>query len=271
MPSDPLAPLTTHVGRHDWGDNRFRGFTVGAELVGHVRLWDLFSLAIGGPRLADADQAVLDDVCAAATAADPRIPPLKMARLIGAYGSEASAHATVLLLDQALFGAAPTLPAGAYLVELRAVAGEPVDTDAVRQRVTDGVARRARAPGFGVPGRPRDERVAAIALALARRGRDTGAHWRVMVAAEEILAARSQRSANIAAAFAAVALDLGFQPQQLPPLAALVLLPAIAANAAEAAQQAPAALRQLPAESIAYVGTPPRVSPRSATRLRLGG
>src|SRR5262249_2861665 len=78
--------LVTRVGRALWGDNRFRGFSVGDELAGATDLWSLVALAVGHRPLGADECAILDDLAACGCAADPRIWPLKAVRLGSAYG-----------------------------------------------------------------------------------------------------------------------------------------------------------------------------------------
>ena len=84
--SRELSPLTTRVGRADWGDNRYRGYGVLAELAGHDGFWSMISLAVGGPRLDDGQSRLLDDLATCTFAGDPRIWPLKIVRVVGSFG-----------------------------------------------------------------------------------------------------------------------------------------------------------------------------------------
>jgi hypothetical protein len=68
--SSKPPPLTTRVGHADWGDNRYCGFSVGAELAGTETIAGLIALATTGRRLAPEERAVLDDIAVAMTVAD---------------------------------------------------------------------------------------------------------------------------------------------------------------------------------------------------------
>lgn len=68
---------------------------------------------------------------------------------------------------------------------------------------------------------------------------------------------------NIAAATAAVFLDVGFSPSQIGSLGPVLLLPNYLANAVEGAEQAPLILQRLPTEAIDDQTPSPRLSPRA--------
>jgi len=124
------------------------------------------------------------------------------------------------------------------------------------------VDRLRHVPGFGVAFRDQDERATALAKCVRARGYEDGEHWRALVAANEFMKRRGAPM-NIAAATAAVFLDIGFTPSQVGALGPVLLLPNYLANAVEGAEQAPEILRRLPSHAIEDRTPSLRLSPRA--------
>ena len=78
--------IVTDIGAAAFGHNLVRGRSVRDELFGHDSRWSLLSRFVGGPEMDRADALLLDDVLVAIVAPDPRIWPLKIGWIIGAYG-----------------------------------------------------------------------------------------------------------------------------------------------------------------------------------------
>ncbi len=92
---------------------------------------------------------------------------------------------------------------------------------------------------------------------------DGGRFWTLLQEVDALLRPRGAPM-NIAAASAAVFLDLGFTPAQLEALGPYLLFPNYLANALEDATQAPSLLRRLPADNLEDRTPPPRRSPRAS-------
>jgi len=214
------------------------------------------SMALGGPRL-DWEQArVLDDLCVSILAPDPRIWPLKIVRLVSAYGGVTAAFAAAHLgLEDALVGPWVAGAAAKLLVELEDEMRHS-DFDAI---VDARLARGDRFPGFGVLFRGEDERYVALVRVMETRG---GRYWGLLRRLEAALFARKQLRANMVNGIAAVALDLGFTPPQIAPLCTALCDPQFWAHAMEGAEQAPRVLQERPPEAVRYAGAAPRASDR---------
>ena len=262
--------IVTHVGHADWNENHFRGHAVNAELVGRDGWASVFSLAVGGPRLKGDDAGVLEDVAVCALAADPRIWPVKVARLVAAYGSPlmglAAGHAA---LEGALMGPVPTGAAGAMLIELRARLGDAITSRSAVAELIEESLKRGRVAGFGVAFRGIDERVVAMKDCLRRRHRDDGVHWRLIMLLDEVMAEKKDLHVNFSMATAAILLDLGYSPPQITLIMSTFLDVCFYANVMEGAEQRSESLRELPASCIEYVGRAPRLSPRAEAKRTL--
>lgn len=258
--------LSTSVGRADRGENQFRGFAVGAQLAGRLQHWSALSLAVGHRVLSERECEILGDIVVCSLAADPHIWPLKVTRLVSSFGNAVPALAAGMLSTAGGFmGWGTYAPASRFLRAL-------VDTPASdREAYVDAeVARLRHIPGFGVAFRDQDERATALAKCVPPRGFESGRHWRALQTANEILGPRGVPM-NIAAATAALLLDVGFSPSQIEALGPLLLLPNYLANAVEGAEQAPELLRRLPRDSIEDRTPPPRLSPRAQAAAESSG
>lgn len=266
---DDQPTLQTRVGRADWGENHFFGHRVCAELCGEDGFWSQVSLAVGGPRLGADLAAVLDDVSMCVNCADPRIWPLKLARVMSSYGRMSTAFAVgPLFFEDGLIGPFSVRAAAEHLVHLRAERERsPQALEAALEAAVWSIrARDAKIWGYGLHRDAKvDERVDALSRCVERHGRADGPYWRTLLAAHDVIRARYDIPINIAGAAAAVCLDLGYTPRQLAGLAFFFFTPMFLAHAMEGSAQAPEVLRRLPDEAIAYEGRPPRPSPRASS------
>lgn len=253
--------LPTLVGRAERGENQFRGFAVGSQLAGNTTNWAALALAVGHRPLSQRECEVLDDMVVCSLAADPHIWPLKVTRIVAAFGAVVPALAAGILCTAGGFmGWGTYAPAATFLLEL---AGSPNPSATLELRLK----RSGRVPGFGVAYRVEDERAVAFRGRVRARGFDRGLHWQTLLTADDRLR-EAGAPANIAAVSAAMLLDLGFTPQQINALGPLLLLPNYLANAVEGAEQAPQILRTLPAEAIEDRTPPARLSPRAQAKRK---
>ncbi len=252
--------IPTRVGHAGHGDNRFRGHSVRDELAGRAGFWTLAVLAVGGRMIDGSDAVILDDLEVCLSAADPRIWPMKIVRLAAAYGSvQTGVCAALLAMESAAIGPSNLRRVAEFLTRLQASVPEDCSDDTFETLL--GAHLTERIPGFGVPFRPRDERVLALQGCLARRGRAEGSYWRLAHRVEKVLLTRHRAPLNIVGACGAVLLDLAISPQQIGSLPLMVTNHL--ANAFEGASQRSPALQCLPPDSILFVGTPARRSARA--------
>jgi hypothetical protein len=262
--------LPTRVGHAEWGDNRFRGYSVARELAGHESASGFLALAISGRRLTENERSMLDDVVSVLTAADPRIWQFKLIRLVSAYGGcSPGVAALTISLEDASIGHHVTGSAAEMLLRLRdeaSLGGDDaaeVDDAVLEQRCRQMFADNGRPSGFWVPFRPRDERVDLLAERVAALERHRLPYWRLFEKVADMFWRIGSVRPNIPAALAAVSLDMGFTPAQIGPLMTALGAPAFWANAFEGAAQAPRCLQALPRDNVRYVGPAPRLSPRA--------
>jgi hypothetical protein len=262
----PDFKLTTKCAHWGWDDHRYFGYSVFGELTGNESMTGIAALSILGRRLPKECCHVLDDIVCTSTLADPRIWPLKMTRLVAAYGSIMPAVAAGLLVQEGARIGPWTLGGSAkVLSELHsAVAGREQDDAWVLEVVEKYLRGHGMIPGFGTPYRQVDERLIAFRERMCQCGRDQLLYWRTMEAI--VAAARSLRhfEPNVSVAMAAAMLDMGIAIHEISPLVTSLCHHMFFANAFEGAKQAPALLRQLPAKLVLYVGRAPRLSPRSS-------
>jgi hypothetical protein len=235
---------------------------VARDLAGRESIAGLLGLAIMGRRLAPEECVVLDDLATVITVGDPRVWPLKLVRVASAYGG---AMAGVAAGTISFAGARVGHPAAGLAAEVLAKIGERIAAacstghetaeailgDECNRLLADG----GRPYGFGVPFRPRDERLVMLAERVAARGRGHLAHWRIFEQVAETIRRIRGLEPNVGLGAAAVCLDIGFTPAQIGPLITAL-----------GAEQAPASLQILPRGSVNYVGPAPRSSPRATSK-----
>jgi hypothetical protein len=255
--------MKTNVGSAGFEDHRFRGFALYAELLGRESFSSLLALAIDGRRRTPEEAAMLDDMAAVIAVADPRIWPCKLVRVASAHGSSlAGVAASTYILQDAWIGPYTCKTSAQILEEIARRCGHDPTREALVEELASQVAKRSRLLGFGVPVRPHDERVVALASRIAARGRAQLPYWRMTEKLIEVMRSERGLEPNIGIAFAAASLDLGFAGEHVGLLCTALWQLVPVANAAEGAEQAPAILQQLPLETIEYVGPAPRKSSR---------
>lgn len=262
----PDFRLKTHCAHWGFNDHRYFGHDVFDGLLGQESFTGLTVLAVLGRRLPAEDCAVIDEAAVALTLADPRIWPLKLTRLLAAYGSPLLAAASgVLVLEGARIGPSVTEHSARLLSELRVRLGDRWDDPAlVRSAVAEASKGRSFLPGFGTPFRPEDERLVAFRKSLARRGRTNLPHFRTLEAVVPTITELTHAQPNIALGVAACFLDLGLAIGEVAPLTTALLHHMFIANALEGSAEAPAWLRELPENAVDYRGPAPRRSPRAS-------
>lgn len=256
--------IRTRVGRSLTGDYEHFGLRVFRDLAGTTSYLGLIAFAISGRRLASADEDVLDDLAVSSHVPEPRVWPIKLARLGAAYGRSMPGFLCAsIALDCDLVGGRVAEDAATMLVELRAHLDATSDDD---DAIAAFVEPRKRLTGFGVPLREVDERVISIRRCLERRGRADGAYWRLGERFWRVVKRIRGVEVNIIGATAAICLDLGFAPGEVVPMAAVLLQPTLLANAVAGAVESPEELRRLPDDAVRYVGPASRESPRKRAR-----
>jgi hypothetical protein len=268
-----MAPIVTRVARAAAGENYFCGYAVNGELVGRDGYWSALSLAVGHRRL-DADEAgAIDDINTSHLVGDPRIWPLKLARLVASYGGTIAGYSAGLLItEQSRLGPSSTLWAGRFFVRVRdELAGQPLTAERFAELEARGLVPRP-IPGFGVPFRDEDERLIGLHERMRQRGRDRLPFATLYRQLIDVLGAAKGMRPNVAAAAAAILLDLGFTPEQGAHIGAGLACAYFLANANEGARQRLPQLQRLPEPAVRYVGAAPRQSLRAAARaIQRGG
>lgn len=256
--------VRTHLARAGDGAIWFRGLELTRDLIAED-FWSLVSLSIGHDRLTAKESAVVNACVNLCGVGDPRIWPLKVARLVGSYGHTFAAIAAAnTMLDWVPIGAWGTRMAAELLEDVVSRSGSPAaDREVAIEAVDERVARRDFIPGFGVAGRESDERYDQFEPWYDDLVEEKGRHWIAFQAMVERLETSRGLKPNIGGGFAASCLDIGFDAGQVGMLAGYAANWAIFANAWEAPRESPEILRRLPDDCAEYVGPPARLSPRA--------
>lgn len=258
-----MNAVRTRIGRALFDDYDHHGLRVFRDLSGCTSYLGLVAFALTGRKLSREDEAVLDDVAVCAHVAEPRVWPIKLARIVASVGRSIPGYvAGTIVLDSALLGGGMTPDVARFLLELERFV---VNDDVTDDEIDAFVRGYPRLIGFGVPARSKDERVVALRVALAKHGRTTSRYWRLAERLSEVVRRTRSLEPNLALGFAALLLDLGFRPHEIGALSIVLTQPTFLANAVEGAEQRAAVLRAFPPEAVRYEGPAPRVSPRAAT------
>jgi hypothetical protein len=260
----PQLTQETRTAHWGWDEHRYFGHRVFEQLAGHESLTGLTGLSVLGRRLSPDECAVVDDVACTATLADPRIWPLKLTRLIAAYGSTLPAAAAGLLSEQdARIGPWTTAKSAEVLLAFDAAIGSRVDDpETVRALVLRYLEEHRFVWGFGTPFRGKDERLVAFRECMRQRGRQDLRFWRLMNEVSAVVREQRGVEPNMGIAIAAAFLDLGMTPHQVGSLTSALMQHMFLAHAVEGSAQG-ASLRELPADYVEFDGCAPRSSPRA--------
>ena len=261
-----MKPTVTHVAYCGLEETRYHGYSVFGDLTGNESLLGMTGLALLGRRLLSDEQEILDLLTVLLTAADPRIWPLKTARLVAVMGSaESGILAGMATLRGSRIGPETVCECAAALSRVRTLcdSDSPDDatlTDAAQQMVGE----QRFIPGFGAPGRPFDQRLFVLDDHMIRLNREHLLFYRIKNAVIRAVHDRHPRAVpNITIGVAAVCLDMGLVPKDMGPLFYLLSFNSFLSNAVEAASDSPPEWVRLPESSVRYVGPSPRQSPRS--------
>jgi len=259
--------LRSRVGYTVFGDNRYFGYGTVSDLLGNETFTGLLATAVLGRRADDEMRAILDDISVIITAADPRVWPLKIARLVASYGGEISGYVGgQLCIEGHRIGPPITRYAAEMLLKLRERIADEEPDSALVSEVRGMVERGERFIGYGVPFREIDERMVALRAMVAERRRADLPFWKLQEMLTPIVLAERGIGPNVGIGLAALCLDLGLAPREIGTLLTVLNANCFVANAVEGAAQASEILRKLPDETIDYVGAPPRKSPKACRR-----
>ena len=265
----PCTEIVTHVARARWEDHRFRGWGALHELAGQESYLGITALAATGRRFDAEDRGMLDDLAVILSgAADPRIWPLKITRLVGSYGGTIAGFVAGQLCTECdAIGPWVTGPAGRMLMAISEATKTSTGEDFAG--IVRGVLKDfRRLPGFGVAFRPQDERLLALRRRLEARGRTARPWWTLLERVAEVVRADRGIEPNVAAACAAMLLDMGMTPREAQLVTNFANQNTFIANAIEAADQSSATLRTLPESCVRYTGREPRETPRATASRR---
>lgn len=262
--SENAPTLRTRSAHWGYEEHRYFGHAVFAELRGKESLSGLTALSVLGRRLSPQVCALLDEAAVCLTLADPRIWPLKLTRVVAAYGHAVPAAAAGLLIqEEARIGPWTVPKAAEALLSLMSQIAERAEDEAyVHATVLAFVRAQRFVWGFGTPFRKQDERLVAFRNSVARRECDGLPYFRLFEVLARAVESERRARPNIAVALAAALLDQGLTPLEIGPLAVALTQHMFFAHAVEGAKQAPRCLQRLPGEFVHYQGPGPRRSPR---------
>jgi citrate synthase len=225
------------IGRQEWRSSAIstsnadtilvRGRDLCAELIGRVSFTQHVWLLVTGSIPSSAQQRVLDATLVA-IAEHGLVPSVQASRMTLAAAPEAlqgAVAAGILGCGSVILGAAEG--AGRLLAEILARAGSSSHESAARGVLSEMVAARRPAPGFGHPLHKGQDPRARRLLEVAREVGVAGRHVETAALVERVLQDLTGKHLpmNVSGAIAAVLLDAGY------PLLALKGVPLLARTA----------------------------------------
>lgn len=262
-PPDGRPSFETLVGHSGWDEHLFMGHRVFEELLGQQSWTQLIALSILGRTLSEHELRVARRVAEVQTLADPRIPPLWVARMVATEGRALTGVACgMMACDKGVIGPGVAERCAQMFLELDAALKEPEDAAAVGRWLAERKAAKRGVPGFGIPFRGRDERIVAITRAMKAEGHE-GRYWRWCLLLQEVAEDAIGIPPNIILAYASLCLDLGFDTEGAGLFANMCTMHCFTANAYEGMKQRDEVMRRLPDDWVEYRGQAPRRSPRA--------
>ena len=243
--------IKTRVGLTTLDNNFYCGFDVREELVGNSDTLDLITLTAINRKLNAEEKNVIYALGSSQCVADPHAWPLKIARTGARHGSFFHGMAAVIsYFENATHGPHETKTSADLLLDW-------IETPDKEKRL-ERYRTQSLLPGFGVFGRPKDERVIAFKQWLRDSDFQTGAHFQ---AYEALIQALPERNENNTLITSVILLDMGFSVDDMEAMAFFILLPPVFANALEAAKDQNPEMQIIPGP-IEYKGPEKRASPR---------
>ncbi len=264
----PTLTLPTSVARAGLHDHKLQGWNVFADLDGEHH-YSLLSIYLSGRKLDPQSCTILDKIAQICAVADPRIWPLKVTRLISAYGRYLPAIAAAqVFLPEVNLGPAVIAKTASQFLQIQHTVGASLDAAHIERILTEHLETRTPLLGWGVPARKFDERYRELKTWYQLHGYTDRYFWRLVLEMEPILLHLKQLQPNISALISAILLDLDFSPDQANIVMLSFLQNTFFTNALEGASQQPDFLRKLPAGTTHYRGSSPKLSPRKQSQSR---
>lgn len=262
--------IPSHVALAGLHEHQFRGYPVFSNLLGNISFTGMMILAIGGKKLSIEEAAILDDFATALTMADPRIWPPKIARITSCYGSFPNAMSSAFLSLSRRIGAGTVSEVAKMLLDIQNEIEKKnlKDDEAIKDIIRAHISKKKIINGFGLIGRPTDERLEAFKTRICEKKLNKKKYWRLHELVGDVVQQERHVVPNITLGGAGFLLDLGLNVEQVYQAFVLLLLIPFIGNASEGALQAPAIIQCLPKEYIADKTHAPRKSPRSQGRSK---
>jgi len=263
MPTNESEPtIATNAARHITGAPRVRGYSVYDDLMGED-YWSQLAVSVGYRPLTPEQCEVFDVFSSGYLLAEPRVWFLRVARMCASFGRFVPGIAScLLLLETTTMTGALRPEVGEFYREYRALAEDDQSDELAYARAWfdsyDG-----RPPGFWTQARARDERQANIGRWLDEVREWDGPYYRLQKELADFALEEYDTWPNYVAILTAVMLDMGFEPEHVPPFVLTMQNTNALNNVVEASQQESESLRNFPRDYVRYVGPAPRKSPRA--------
>lgn len=235
----------------------FRGCDLHRDLK-DLSWMELYVFGITGRRFTPVEIRILNAIWVYTSFPDPRLWNNRVAALAGTARSTGALGigAAVAVSEASIYGRRPDIRAIDFLLRAKR---QRDGGEAVRAIVEDELQRYRGIPGYGRPITRGDERIPHMLALLRETGGEQGAYVQLALAVErELAAGRWRMQMNIAALYAALALEIGLTPREYY----LFMIPCFVAGmlpcTVEAEKKTEGAFFPLRCARIAYEGAPRR-------------
>jgi hypothetical protein len=251
------------IGQIGFDDHRFRGKSVLNHLIDHEDAISLIWLGLTGNSLLAEERQVLAWMAGAATAADARVWPLKITRLLSSYGNAyAGFYGGQLATPSDRIGAGSLHKSTQSLKELMnaiEMHGGQITAETLKPILAKYLEKNPRINGFGVPFRKTDERLDAFLKRIQGHPFADRPYWKLACLLMKQMREFKGVEPNMSLAVAAVLLDLGIPAHQASFVCSLLIMsPAFSSHALEGSLHEFHHWREISAQQIRYVGKPMR-------------
>ena len=232
----------TKIGHIGFGDHRFRGRSVLNDLIDRADPLEVTWLGITGKTLSPEDKQLLSWMTTAAVAADARVWPLKISRILSSYGNPyAGFFGAQLATPSDRIGAGSLSKASLALqtilneLDLRSL---EINEENVKPILLNYLETYPVLNGFGVPFRKKDERLEAFLVRFKGHPSEQKPHWKLTSVLISLMSELKGVQPNFGIAVAALLMDMGITADLTPFVCSVVIMcPCFSSHAVEGAQK----------------------------------
>ncbi|WP_444994286.1 citrate/2-methylcitrate synthase [Aliikangiella sp. IMCC44359] len=232
----------------------FRGKNLHDDL-NHLSWFELNLFGITGRRYSAIELKILNYIWLSTSYSDIRIWPNRIAALASSARSTPimSLVGGISSCDAELFVAKPLVSCLSMYLQLKKRLDDNEELDAELQKRLD---NNETIYGFGRPISSIDERVPHLVLFLNSMKKDTGYFFKLAFKIEDFLKRKKNIQMNIAALYAAVCADLGFNEVEMNLFVSLLVVAGMPPCYLDTLEKPPGSILPIKCDDVKYTGKP---------------